>query len=120
LISIGVLTRGNVQHDWKVTPTFNLNTGLRWEYFEPLFNKGFGINQPVFGSTYATFLTGAILVPKNHNSNYNNWGPKVGFAWSPTHFKNRFVLSGGFGVSYDRIDDDISTAKSLALQHRRP
>jgi hypothetical protein len=100
---------GFVQHDWKVTQNFTLNTGLRWEYFEPLYNKGFGINQPVFGSTPATFLTGARLAPVNHitNSNYNNWGPKLGFAWSPSAANNKMVVSGGFGISYDRIDDGL-------------
>jgi hypothetical protein len=98
-----------VQHDWKVTQNFTLNTGLRWEYFEPLYNKGFGINQPIFGSTFNTFLTGARLAPVNHitNSNYNNWGPKFGFAWSPSAANNKMVVSGGFGVSYDRIDDGL-------------
>ncbi len=100
---------GFVQHDWKVTPTFTLNTGLRWEYFEPLYNKGFGINEPVFGPTYATYLSAARLAPVNHttNSNFNNWAPKFGFAWSPAVTNARFVLSGGFGVSYDRIDDGL-------------
>jgi hypothetical protein len=98
-----------VQHDWKVTQNFTLNTGLRWEYFEPLYNKGFGINEPIFGSTAATYLIGARLAPVNHitNSNYNNWGPKLGFAWSPSAANNKMVLSGGFGVSYDRIDDGL-------------
>ncbi len=98
-----------IQHDWKVTPTFTLNTGLRWEYHEPLYNKGFGINEPVFGPTYATYLTAARLAPVNHitNSNFNNWAPKFGFAWSPTAINNRFVLSGGFGISYDRITDGL-------------
>jgi hypothetical protein len=98
-----------VQHDWKVTPTLTINTGLRWEYFEPLYNNGFGINQPIFGSTYATYLTGARLAPANHitNSNYNNWAPKLGFAWSPAAMNNKMVVSGGFGVSYDRIDDNL-------------
>ena len=98
-----------VQHDWKVTQNFTLNTGLRWEYFEPLYNKGLGINQPVFGSTPATFLIGARLVPVNHitNSNYNNWGPKLGFAWSPSRANNKMVVSGGFGISYDRVDDGL-------------
>ena len=98
-----------VQHDWKVTQNFTLNTGLRWEYFEPLYNKGFGINQPVFGPTATTYLTGARLAPVNHitNSNYNNWGPKFGFAWSPSTANDKMVVSGGFGVSYDRIDDGL-------------
>jgi hypothetical protein len=98
-----------IQHDWKVSQSFTLNTGLRWEYFEPLYNKGFGINEPIFGSTPATFLTGARLSPVNHitNSNYNNWGPKVGFAWSPATANNKMVVSGGFGISYDRIDDGL-------------
>jgi hypothetical protein len=100
-----------VQHDWKVTQNFTLNTGLRWEYFEPIYNKGFRINEPVFGPTTATFLTTARLALVNHltNSNYNNWGPKIGFAWSPARANNKMVFSGGFGVSYDRIDDGLFT-----------
>lgn len=97
---------GFVQHDWKVSQSFTLNAGLRWEYFEPLYNKGFGINEPIFGSAPDTYLIGARLAPVNHitNSNYNNWGPKFGFAWSVAP---KMVLSGGFGVSYDRIDDGL-------------
>jgi len=98
-----------LQHDWKATQNLTINTGLRWEYFEPLYNKGFNINEPVFGPTPATFLTAARLAPVNHlyNSNYNNWGPKVGFAWSPSAANNKMVVSGGFGISYDRIDDGL-------------
>jgi hypothetical protein len=100
---------GFVQHDWKITQNFTLNTGLRWEYFEPLYNKGSGINEPIFGSTPNTFLIDARLAPVNHitNSNYNNWGPKVGFAWSPSKTNSKMVLSGGFGMSYDRLDDGL-------------
>ena len=100
-----------VQHDWKVTQNLTINTGLRWEYFEPIYNKGSAINQPVFGPTPATFLTAARLAPVNHltNSNYNNWGPKIGFAWSPNAAHNKMVVSGGFGISYDRIDDGVYT-----------
>ncbi len=95
-----------VQHDWKVSSSFTLNTGLRWEYFEPLSNKGSLTNEPVFGSTPADYLTAAVLKPVHHlyNSNYNNWSPRVGFNWAAT---NNLVVSGGFGIAYDRLDDQL-------------
>ncbi len=98
-----------LQQDWKVGPNFTINAGLRWEYFGPLYNKGFAINEPVFGSNASNFITTATLKPVNHlfNSNYNNWSPRVGFNWSPAAANNKLVLSGGFGISYDRIDDQL-------------
>ena len=38
-----------VQHDWKVTPTFTLNTGFRYEIYTPLSNKTGNISKPVLG-----------------------------------------------------------------------
>ena len=98
---------GFVQDDWKATPNLMLNLGLRWEYFSPLANKGFEINQPQFGSTPDTYLTQSHLAPVNHffNSDYKNFAPKFGFAWSPARLNSKFVLRGGFGMSYDRFDD---------------
>jgi Carboxypeptidase regulatory-like domain/TonB-dependent Receptor Plug Domain len=33
---------------------------------------------------------------------YSNFGPRIGFAWQPTH-SPRLVLRGGFGLFYDRV-----------------
>ncbi len=98
-----------LQHDWKPTANLTLNAGLRWEYYEPLRNKTGPINEPVFGPTTATFLSAARLAPVNHitNSNYKNFAPKLGFAYAPPATNNKMVVSGGFGVAYDRIDDGL-------------
>jgi hypothetical protein len=95
-----------VQHDWKATPNLTLNMGLRWEYFEPLYNQGFKINYPVLGpAASGEQLTGAILTPHNHlwNSQWNNYSPKVGFAYTPPVFKGSTVVRGGFAMAYNRL-----------------
>ncbi len=98
-----------VQHDWKATSSLTLNTGIRWEYFEPLYNKGSMINYPGLGPTAATALTGAGLYPHNHLwfSQYKNFSPKVGFAFAPDRFKQQVVVRGGFALAYNRLDDAL-------------
>ncbi len=98
-----------IQHDWKVNQRFTLNTGIRWEYFEPLYNKGLMINYPSLGSTPATALLGATLTPHNHlwDSQFRNYSPKVGFAYVPSAFNGKTVVRGGFAMAYNRLDDAL-------------
>jgi hypothetical protein len=94
-----------VQHDWKVSPSLTLNTGLRWEEFTPLDNKGFMINYPVLGPP-GSELSGMKLVLRNHlwSFQHANLGPKVGFAWTPASLNNTLVVRGGFAVAYNHLD----------------
>ncbi len=95
-----------VQHDWKATPNLTLNMGLRWEYFEPPYNQGFKVNYPILGpAATGEQLTGAILAPVNHlyNSQWNNYSPKVGFAYTPPNTDGKLVLRGGFAMAYNRL-----------------
>jgi len=94
-----------VQHDWKVTPNFTFNAGLRWEEFTPLRNKGSLVNDPVLGPT-GTELSGMKMVQHNHLwlFQHNNWGPKVGFAYTPAFLNNKVVMRGGFAIAYNHLD----------------
>lgn len=94
-----------VQHDWKVSPYLTLNTGLRWEDFTPLHNKGFAINYPELGPP-GSELAGMKLVPHNNlwNSTHTNFGPKLGYTFAPPWDRNKMVIRGGFGISYNHLD----------------
>ena len=96
---------GFVQHDWKVTPQFTLNTGLRWELFTPLRNKDFPLNYPVLGGP-GRELIDIKLTPHDRlwNTQYKNFGPKVGFAYNPTRLGGKLVLRGGFALAYNHLD----------------
>jgi hypothetical protein len=93
------------QHDWKLTPGFTLNTGLRWEDFTPLRNHGSMINYPVLGPA-GSELSGMKLVPHNNlwNSHWDNFAPKIGFAWQPAGTEQKVVIRGGFAIAYNHLD----------------
>ena len=99
------------QDDWKVRPNLTLNLGLRWEYGAPYSEQNNYISN--FDPTTQTVLTlapGAVAgngVTPYHgggvygstlvNPDLNDFGPRVGFAYSP--WSNTSVR-GGFGVSF--------------------
>lgn len=93
------------QDDWKVRPNLTLNLGLRWEYFSPIKSSS-PLGNLVFGSNG---LAGArvVTVDKLTKSDYNNFGPQIGFAWSPAWFDGKAVLRGGFGLGYDRLPNAL-------------
>ena len=100
------------QDDWKFRPNLTLNLGLRWEYFAPLSEKDGILSNLVLGPA-GQELTGARLVTTKslYPSDKNNFGPRVGFAYSPNFGdsfhgllgENKLVVRGGFGVAYNRI-----------------
>lgn len=98
-----------VQDDWKFRPNLTLNLGLRWEYYSPLTETNNLISNFVFGSNGETNGT-VVAGHKLYNGDFHHFGPRIGFAWSPTQLNNKVVVRGGFGVNFNRIYDNILDA----------
>jgi hypothetical protein len=94
-----------IQDDWKARPNLTLNLGLRYEYFNVLKENDGNVANFVFGPGGG--LTGSRVTPTDnlYKPDRNNFGPRLGFAYSPKHFgmEQKLVLRGGFGVAYNRV-----------------
>ncbi len=88
------------QDDWRVNSKLTLNLGLRYEFATPPRERD---NQ------WANYIGGAFITAKNGglfdraliHPDYNNFGPRVGFAYSPLR---RTVVRAGYGVFYNHTN----------------
>ena len=97
------------QDDWRVTPNFTLNLGLRWDIPQPFTEaanrmSALNPNKPnpgADGFLGALDFTGDCPECNGETSfgevYWKQFSPRIGFAYSPT---NRMVLRGGFGINY--------------------
>jgi hypothetical protein len=88
-----------VQDDYKLSSNLTINLGLRWEYDQPYIevnNKQANINL----TTGAIVNAGVNGAPRGlYNSYWAGFMPRLGFAWSPNSFHEKFVLRGGYGIT---------------------
>lgn len=122
------------QDNWTATRHLTLNLGLRWEiYGQSSSEYGQMVDvwpslidnaAAVTGTTLSGWVVGSNFpdatpegVVRNTNKTFaangvawNNWGPRLGFAWNPG-FAPRAVLRGGFGMYYARTS--VSDAYQL-------
>lgn len=84
------------QDDFKMRQGLTINIGMRWEHMQPIYEVA---DRQVNIDTF----TGKILVPgKNgaprslYNAYWKQFMPRIGFAWTPSSFKNRLVVRGGY------------------------
>jgi hypothetical protein len=97
-----------VQDDFKLRKNLTLNLGLRWSYFGPLYAKQNNMYMAVPGAG-SNYLTGLVVKKGNSwNAQKNNFGPQIGFAWSPAKFNDKLVVRGGYGLSYNQEEIAIS------------
>jgi hypothetical protein len=100
-----------VQDDYKVSPTFTVTLGLRWSYLGSMGDKQNNLSVFTPGAG-AAMLTGASMVQTGSlaSSQKGNFGPQLGFAWSPNYYNQTLVLRGGFGINYE--EDQIAILRS--------
>ena len=91
------------QDDWKARPNLTLSAGLRYSYFGPLTDKNNNQGVLKFGSG-ATLLTGIAIHTGigAWNAQTLNFGPQVGFNWSPIASNGKVVFRGGYGLNYNQ------------------
>jgi len=107
-----------LQDDWKLAPNFTLNLGVRWEYMAPLteLNNRLNAFRPGQQSTIFPTAPVGLVYPgdagvsiSTYNHDWNNFAPRIGFAWDP--FRNgKMSVRAGYGLFYD------SPVSELTLQ----
>jgi len=96
------------QDDLKVNERLTLNLGIRYDFFgNPNGAKLNALNA-------IANLPGTPLVFNVPKQDWNNVGPRLGFAWSPTR-SGKWVVRGGAGVSFDVVPWNFYT-NSLPVQ----
>lgn len=106
-----------IQDDWKYRPNLTINLGLRWDYFSPI-TADHGVLGNLLLDANGALAGAKITTAKQfYKKDLNNFGPQVGFAWSPAWdwTKDKAVIRGGFGMGYDRLPNAL-----LANARRNP
>ncbi len=103
-----------LQDSWKAKPNLTLTAGLRWDYYGPVSFTRNQLSTVVLGSQ-PNPLTGLYMrIGGNlYKSQSGNFGPQLGFAWSPGaiahhEMNSRLVLRGGFGIGYTAPEQAIT------------
>ena len=113
-----------VQDTWKVRPNLTLNLGLRWEVSMPFYDTQGKIQTWVPGQQSTVFPlapTGLVFpgdkgIPKTlAPTDYNNFGPRVGLAYSPGFSDGalgkifggpgKTSIRAAYGIYYTSIED---------------
>jgi hypothetical protein len=113
-----------VQDTWKVTPDLTLNLGLRWEASMPWYDTQGKIQTWVKGQQSTVFpgspqglvYPGDAGIPKTlAPTKYNNFGPRLGLAYSPSFSDGvlgkvfggpgKSSIRASYGLYYTSVED---------------
>jgi outer membrane receptor protein involved in Fe transport len=104
-----------LQDSFRMSRTLTLNLGLRWDYFGVIGEKNnlFSLFDPTLlpvgtgpGACTAAFCPGVRQVSQLYPKDYNNFSPRLSFAWD-LFGRGKTVLRGGYGIFYDAFSQDF-------------
>lgn len=110
-----------INDDWRVSPVFTLDLGVRWEYGAPITElhgrlvnldivPDFAAASPVVASDPLGPLTGQRYPDSLLNPDKRVIEPRIGIAWRPFSGSS-FLVRGGYGIY-----SDTSVYQNIALQ----
>jgi hypothetical protein len=122
--------------DWRMSPSFTLNAGFRWEYGAPITElygrlvnldvvPGFTAVAAMVGSDPVGPLTGRSYPDSLVRPDKRGLQPRVGIAWRPFGGSS-LLIRGGYGVYYDtsvyqtiaqQMAQQAPLSKSLSVQN---
>lgn len=102
-----------VQDEWQVSDRLTLNLGLRYEIDTPLTEVNGLLSNLIPG--VGNFAVGSPELPRLHDLDANNFGPRAGFAWRVTA-DGRTTVRAGSGIYFDNgvLQDRFLTARTNA------
>jgi hypothetical protein len=112
------------QSDWAVSRDLTLNLGIRWETDTPIVDKNHRMNgfdptaiNPVSGTPgVVKFMDQNGFRTSPYDTDWNNFGPRFGFAWKPMG-SQKTVVRGGFGVFFAHpFDRGAPSSASLGFE----
>jgi hypothetical protein len=103
---------GYAQDEFRVTPNFTLNIGLRYEYYSVA-------HEILNRSAVVDILGCGGFCPKGtpyYEPNTKDFAPRFGLAWAPSALHGKTTIRSGFGIYYGgNQNDDFSDPAESAV-----
>jgi trimeric autotransporter adhesin len=112
---------GYFNDDWRLSPGFTLNVGIRWDYTSPITElygrlvnldiaPGFTAVEPVVANDPVGSLTGQHYANSLVNPDKHDFSPRIATSWRPLPASS-LVVRAGYGIYYN-----TSVYQSIAAQ----